>query len=980
VKPGSPLRIAKAAFVAAVAVFAVGGLPGSRVHPIPPALLAAPPPDDASSRPGAIDVIVRSPAGPVRGARVQALPVEDDRAYLADARDTDANGHASLEHLPLGETWILANAPGLARATAHVVVTADRRSMDMLLEREHSFDVTVKDERGAPVNAAQVEVTAPEDELPVGAITDDGGRAHVSRLPAGPWHLSARAAGFEEVTARAARDGEVVPVVLRKLGSLIVHVLDADASDAAGARVLVAGATLWPPRSSTADDTGHVHVGGLASGSYALRATRGSLVSPIEVGVSLDRGETKEVVLKLVPGRFVAVRVTDGDSEDADPVGRARLTVAEGGLSPFPLEATTDGHGRARVGPFAPGSVSVSARADGFVPRAVLVPEPPPAETRVSLVRAGVLSGTVVDTRGYPVDGATIEVAGTDTVGAPILDDPRRASFRAAHFEALLAGPTPLVPAGELGVVPGPVPAIPRAPGPAVAAGPADLAAAAEPWVTRADGSFRAAPTSPGRVRAVVHHPQYVDAQSETVSLAPGGEARVNVVMHAGGALEGRVLDDHDHPVAGARVFVSEASGGLARTTKTATDGSFAFASLPEHVTVSAAARDDDEIAARKTVAIPEGGRETVELRLPEPRDPLPVSVVDDGGWPVDAAQVTATSLAVDATLHETAFTDAHGDAVLRHAKGVALRVEARAPGHAPVTIVTDGTGDALKIELAPAEAATGEVVTARGRDPVVGAEVTLYTDTGVRRARTDGHGSFTLQDLAPGPARMHVRATGYAPATVAVEVLDSRGRRPCTLPRTELASGGTVAGEVVDARGDPVVGARVSEGHVPTWLLVGSNPEGVVVTDARGAFTLSNLDEGTASLEAYAPDLGRGRADGVRVVAGRTTDRVRIAIVPDGAAPPARAAEATGGVAVTLGETSSPADVVIVSVVEASEAERAGLAPGDVLVDVDGAGVRTMEDARGRLSGPVEQDVLLHVRRGDRTLALRVPREPVRR
>jgi S1-C subfamily serine protease len=169
----------------------------------------------------------------------------------------------------------------------------------------------------------------------------------------------------------------------------------------------------------------------------------------------------------------------------------------------------------------------------------------------------------------------------------------------------------------------------------------------------------------------------------------------------------------------------------------------------------------------------------------------------------------------------------------------------------------------------------------------------------------------------------------------------------------------------------------------VPTWLVVGSNPEGVAVTDARGAFTLSNLEEGSASLEAYAPDLGRGRADGVKVVAGRTTDRVRIVIAGDVAgkpAGPARAAEATGGVAVTLGETSSPPDVVIVSVVEASEAERAGLAPGDVLVDVDGAGVRTMEDARGRLSGPVEQDVLMHVRRGDRTIALRVPREPVRR
>src|SRR5262249_28020951 len=153
-----------------------------------------------------------------------------------------------------------------------------------------------------------------------------------------------------------------------------------------------------------------------------------------------------------------------GDGEGAEPVPSARVTLVEGGLSPFPFEATADAQGRARLGPIAPGAATVGARADGFVPRgAVAVADPPPAETRVARLRAGVLTGRVVDARGYPVDGATVEIVGSDPSGAPVFDDPRRASFQAAHFAAMLTGPAPLVPAGELGVMPGPVPAIPRA-------------------------------------------------------------------------------------------------------------------------------------------------------------------------------------------------------------------------------------------------------------------------------------------------------------------------------------------------------------------------------------------------------------------------------------------------------------------------------------------------------------------------------------
>ena len=71
---------------------------------------------------------------------------------------------------------------------------------------------------------------------------------------------------------------------------------------------------------------------------------------------------------------------------------------------------------------------------------------------------------------------------------------------------------------------------------------------------------------------------------------------------------------------------------------------------------------------------------------------------------------------------------------------------------------------------------------------------------------------------------------------------------------------------------------------------------------------------------------------------------------------------------------------MLLVSVAEASEAERAGLAPGDLLEDVDGVKVSTILEARAKLNGPIGDDVVMKLRRADRTLTLRVPREEVRR
>jgi hypothetical protein len=971
------------AFVVATAI-ASGGIPGSRLHALVHDPGTAALPSDVLNPSGVIDVTVHSLAGahPIAHARIRALAIIDERAYVADELVTDSDGRARLMHLPRGELWILADATAYARDSIQLVVDGAPQTVALVLVPGHAFQVALRDELGAALPAAEIEAIATDEPLPVGARTRADGTALVERLRPGPWSVTARATGYEDAAGRAERDGDVVRMTLRRLGAIDVHVQSDGDQAAPNARVSVAGATLWPPRAAETDGEGNVRIAGLSAGAYALRATKDSYASPIELDVPLGRGEEKSVHLRLGRGRFVGVRVTDGTGDDANPIASAHVMLAEGGVSPFPIEGTTDAHGWVHLGPIAPGPATIGAQADGFVRRgAMVVGDPPPVETRLVLVRAGILSGRVVDVRGNPIAGATVELVGTDVNGGPISDDPRRASFQASHFASMLAGPAPFLAAGELGVVAGPVPPVPLAITAAAMAHGSPLGATSEgqPWVTRKDGTFRATPASPGRVRAIVRHPEFLESQSDLVALAPGGESHVDVVMREGGALEGRVLDAHDRPVDGARVVISATSTTLERATRTASDGTFSFASAPAALSLRASARDDDAPEVRMNISVPEGGRQQVTVRLPEPRDPLPITVVDDRGSPIATAQITASSLSTDSLLRTTVFTGAEGQAAVRGARGIPLRVEVRAPSHAPRVLTTDTATDTLRVELAPGESATGEVVTASGTEPIPDAEVTVYTDLGARHTRTDARGAFTLTDLAAGPAQLRVRAEHCAPVDQAIAIPNSGGDRPYPLGRVALAGECVVEGNVVDGRGNPVVGARVARDRVPTWLRLGSNPQGLAITDDRGRFRLGELPEGTVTLEAYGPDVGRTRAT-VNLVAGRPNDEVHLTIQssPDEGSVSELASSAS--LAVTLGETSSPVEVIVVTVVEGSEAERAGIAPGDVLLTVDGAAVVSLDDARTRLSGPAADDVLVTVRRGDRTLSLRVGREPVRR
>ncbi len=922
----------------------------------------------AVTRDGSLIVSVRrEDSAAVSGATVRVFWVDENRYYLAGSVTSDGRGDATFDHLPSGAAWVLVDAPGFARHSTAIVVAA-RRELDVVLLPGHSLAIRVEDERHAPIPGATVLVTG-HDALPFGALSDSTGSASVRGLGAGPWKLKVAARGYGIESRSVASD---VTVVLRQASTLDVFVADERGRGVPGATVFVAGPSLWPARQLASGPDGHAKIAGLEPGAYDLKAQQGSRVSPTEMGVRVEQGSPRTTTLALEPGRMIPVVVTDGDGDHPVVVPDADVWLVEGGVSSFPLQGRSNRFGSVTLGPIARGPAVVSARADGFIARdTVAVPEGAATEVRIALLRGAVVRGDVVDADGRPVEGATIEIIGTDLDGMPITATPLFDEFQRAHFAWSLPGPSPLLPSGDLGVMLGAIPPIPTSD----QGDDATSAAAPEPWTTGADGTFRASPVSPGRVRALVHHPSYVETTSDVVTLSAGTTATVHVVLRDGGSIEGTLVDEYGVPVAGARVEVSALEGPGSRATTTADDGTFAFATLPTEVSLTVARPDEPFRAViRKGLTIPDGKKLELELELPAPREPLEVSLEDESGNPVKMAEVTALSLDAERPLRVSAFSDDAGRAQIADAVGLPVRIQVEAPGFARAVRQLAHAPAKLVVDLVSGVLVEGHVTAVRGRRDVAGATVELLSDGRRRRTVTDAAGTYRFTDVIPGAAHLTVSHPDFAITDADVRIAPTgRADRAFDVDAIDLADPGAVEGRVIDADGRSVAGARVGVGAVDAVVPIGFHSAREVVSAADGSFHLDRLRPGKIDLAAVA-GTAVGRTTAIVVDSGRTTDDIVIRLVASRSVESA----ATGGVAVTLAAESG-GHIVISSVAPSSEAERAGVSSGDELEGIDGEAPASLVDAERRLPGPEGSDVILSVARGGTKISLRVRREQVR-
>jgi protocatechuate 3,4-dioxygenase beta subunit len=929
---------------------------------------------------------------PLSNVWLRAYTEIDGRYLLAGERRSQANGEACLDGVRAGTTWVLAEAGGYARRASKLTVQGNAR-LELTLELEHRIALLVLDELGQAIPRATVLVTG-NDALPFGALTAADGNARIGRLPPPPWSVRAHAAGFESASADDVRRD--LRLVLRRLSGIDVRVIDGSGKPVQGASVLIAGASLWPARRAETDADGLARLRALSEGSYDLRASRDQRVSATLHGFELGRGVEESVTLTLAPGRMITALVTDGDAEAAPVVAGADVVLVEGGVASFPLHGRSDRHGKVVLGPIAAGPATLTARAAEFVGGPlVVVPDVPEGPVRVPLVRGGRLRGVVIDDRDFPVEGAAIEVIGTDRYGLPIAETPLVTRFRAAHFEWSLGGPPALIPAGELGVMPGPVPPIPRGSFMAANAAHIDVASRANPppatltpsepgpapWVTNAGGEFDARPITPGRVRALVRHPDYVETVSDVVAVASGGEATVRVVLLRGGSVEGRVVDDRGFPIEGAQVSLIAERGTFDRRILSERDGRFAFSAAPAKVTLAVARPEEpSRNVLSQTLEVPENGRAELELVLPAPRGSVQVTVVDTGDRPIELAEVRVSSLAPEVPLRKTLFSGEDGRVEIADAAGLPLRLLIDAPRFSSVERLVDAAPGELRVTLDAGVIVSGRITAVRGRQGVPNAIVTLRGAVQRRSTSSDADGMFRFDSVNPGEIELRVSHPDYADAMVSQKVeATGRSDRPFELAPIDLEEPGSVEGQVVDADGNPVDGARVGVGFVPTYLPEGALPFGMALSDARGEFVLRGVRPGSQQLSAYAPEVGRGGLDAIEVLSGRSTTGVliRLTEVSSDGEP-----FATGGLAVTLGERQAGGtrELLVLDVAQGSEAERGGLRAGDSLRTIDGQRPASMADARSRLAGRAGTDVVLELERASATVKLRITRQAIRR
>jgi hypothetical protein len=429
----------------------------------------------------------------------------------------------------------------------------------------------------------------------------------------------------------------------------------------------------------------------------------------------------------------------------------------------------------------------------------------------------GVIVGDVFDARGWPIAGASVRVQLLDGTGA-------MAGGAGLHLE----------PAGELGILSGPLPFPPKTPlpRPSVAAVLSDD-----------KGRFTIGELPVGRMVVLASHPDFVDGRSEELVLAEAGQGRVQIALAAGRTVAIRVVDDRG-PLPGAELWRSVELAGT-----TDAQGRYSMGRLPAApVEIEARARG---YVTRKTTLDP-GGPAEIELHLDRAGGRVTGIVVDERGFPVVSAKVVAT--VGGATIE--AVSDPRGEFAIEGAPEGELALRVTHDDHPAASRQGIAAGDDIRIALLAGAGLDGDVRDDRTSAPLPAARITADSGGETRSVQADKKGRWKLYGLPAGKATLKWKAPGYLEGTKIVDLPPGERAREITLRdlRLELALGGFVSGVVRDDRGGVVPGLDV--------VIAGEHGR----TDAGGHFKIGPIAAGKLEIRAG------NASDQVIVDAGRTT------------------------------------------------------------------------------------------------------------
>jgi len=787
----------------------------------------------------AIPVTGRAVASGGRGipARIELVPLA---AVAAESRRpaatavADAAGRFRLEAPEPGMWKVIVRADGylpLERELTPLVEPADLEAA--VMKPAALAEIRVEGTDGAPLAGARVRA---EPKREAGAkpgwrpavrdeVTGKDGVAKLPRAQDETLTLQAVAAGC---LAAVQPWASASPVRLRLApgGNRTIEVRSSRGAPARGIDVRTADG-VWLAAS---DEHGRAVVSAPTSGELALVfESRGVPAGRGTLRPARD-GDAAPAVFSLAEPASASGKAVDAGSRLA--VGGA-LVWPEGHPAAF-VRATGDGSWTVAVSPAAGGRIH--AAAPGYLPAETLAAGARAASPVLALVpqvtggRAA--SGVVVDESGRPVAGAAVSLVSASVSGTDPL--PKAGSVISARSDRQ-GRFTSRLPAGTW-----------------------DLQAGA-----------------PGRVATVV--------RGIAVGSGSGPVDLGTVVLRAGAALDGQVVDTRGRPVAGCHVrtlptdmvstrFLAAGMEDDGGETLSGADGGFTLAGLaPGQPVIVHAWREGYTAATLQGVQIPAEKPLRVILKA---ASRISGRIVDETGSPVSRAQVLAVPEARGPGGAAAGPLDENGSFVIENVAPGRVTVAVAAPGFLPArrkgVEIAEGkdVGD-LEVVVRKGAVVEGRVLTSGG-SPVAGAQVRvlpsrepgdpLLAALGLAEATSGEDGSYRLEGVPEGRRSLCAEPADRPRAVHELAVQPGTNHLDF-----QLADGREVSGRILDTAGGPVPGAAVS--------LVSSAGVWPAEAGADGGFLISGVPDGTYRLEAEKAGWASARsAEEVRVAGGPVT------------------------------------------------------------------------------------------------------------
>ena len=378
----------------------------------------------------------------------------------------------------------------------------------------------------------------------------------------------------------------------------------------------------------------------------------------------------------------------------------------------------------------------------------------------------------------------------------------------------------------------------------------------------------------------------YVTSLSQSFQLVPGRDQEdVNLVLKKGLSLSGKVVDEKQNPISGAKVSARKEGGGtfVMDFSQNVPVGKGQEAALTDNE--GAFVLDGLEAGMYKIKATAKGysQSEVGGIRLSSGTAPEPLKIVlqagitisgrvgDGSGNPLQGAKVRASGRGEGGHISRSAETDEDGRYEIDSLSSGSYKVRTQLKGYAQKEIedVSPPAKD-INFTLSDAGSITGRVVEKETAKPIPrfryrankghASDRALFTFHGKERYSEEG--TFETEPLSPDDYSLFVRAEGYAPSmTEGIEVKSGETARV----EIKLGPPATIAGKVSSEKGlTPVSGARIAllkerEEEIFTFGFGFDDRDLLgepVLSDDTGAFRIYGLPVGKFRLKVAHPDF----------------------------------------------------------------------------------------------------------------------------